>query len=210
MSSIGVGTYAEVFNETEAQVQTQTVTEQIGLYVRRDLTELIRKGNVDIAANLRLPRTQRPNHSELLVEWLCHDIEKLVRNRLILRVHFILCAEYPDARNQYRVGYHVRYVIASRQFDAHVILDEFNGRIRPPANIAQYRKFILMLDWDPQSHLRDRERVKPPEYIFHWVPPKDRLDLQHLVLYREGGLGADTLYVERAESGLPNDVPPSY
>ena len=209
-SSSGTETFATVAStqtSTFALTTTATRTQQAARYIADDLRGLVREAGINLAAALGIPPDESyVTDAEHLAELICNDIEQMLRDRLIIGVHFLLCEKQLDqTTNAFNIKYHVEYKINLPQRSViDEVLSGFKDRLLLPRTAAARTRFVLLIDWDPTVNREEIKLVERPRYFFDWRPPNDRYDASSLVHYRTGGL--DTIIV-RTEFAHPGNIP---
>ncbi len=184
----------------EAHAQTYTTTEQMALYLSKDLEKIVSNSTINLSRTLGIDDDQSSMNSTLLIQWICSDLERLLSRNLISHVLFLLCVSMPDISNSYKVEYRAEYEIRTTMSTAENRLYDVNGRIKLPQNANHWNKFFLLVKWADNPDPYELSRTKRPIYLFDWTPPKANFHQEYLVRYNEGGLSSDTVnYIRRTE-----------
>ncbi len=205
-SGTGTTTYQHVNAGTESGTvtQTMTITEQIARFFADDLLKIVRQANIDIARSLGANGEDYLTDPDQLIWLLCNDLEQMLADGLINRVHFMLCEEEPGGTGgAYRVGYHAEYQIMSTRVGGDML--EY-GQLRLPRDATLWQKFVLVIDWDPTAPVELRRQCVYPKYIFNWFSPSESFDTRYLVRFERGGLGTAVARIQYAQpDGLAHD-----
>lgn len=184
----------------EAQTQTYTTTEQMALYLSKDLEKIISLNSINLAKTLGIEDDQSSTNPVLLIQWLCSDLERLLSRNLISHVLFLLCVSNPDTSNSYKVEYKAQYEVRTTMTGIDNQLYDINGRIKLPQKAYQWDKFFLIVKWADHPDPYELGQTKRPTYLFDWTPPKANFKQEYLVRYNEGGLSSNSLeYIRRTE-----------
>lgn len=204
-------TYEEAYVESDATVQTYVATmpQQVARYLGDDLQDLIRTTGLSLADALDIPpgsRNRYVRNPEHLVDLLFNDITRMLNDRLVQRVHLLLCDPHLDENSgAYKVLYHARYDISIPQRSlAREELKEAGGRLNIGRLNPGNTRFALVIDWSPRASPAEIRNARRPHYNFDWAPLTDSFDQSGTVEYRRGGLGH---IVVRIESMRPRDIP---
>src|SRR6266700_2939342 len=94
----GTGTQANTFAYVQGQTQVKvktynyviTQSEAVADFLLEDLDLLVKERNIDLSTLLGIPSGRRSYTDQQLLQLLCADIGHMLRDSLIIRVHFLL------------------------------------------------------------------------------------------------------------------------
>lgn len=216
-SPAGSGVQSETYEVTEATVvaesrpetyaDLQTVTETLANYIGRDLRQLVNDAHISLATELDVP-PRISTENRVILELLCHDIERLLRLNLISEIYMGLADKKLNARGRYPLRYEARYEITrstwSGPSNSLASNTAWNSLVRAPTRTLNDAQFVFAVAWRPGVKAKQVENARPPEYFFQWLRQRRLFDGEGLVRYRFGGAAAGPIRIDRSEHAQPN------
>ena len=216
IEAVGVagGTFLETDNTIAPAPFISLKAPEVSRAVARDFVALVTGARLDVAQALAAPASEYVAEPSVFVELLLHDLDRLLRDGLILGVHLLLADPLADPSGQSEpLLYHARYLIAPPSVapgPAHNAPDDDDQeqpeqpRQLTPADAvalairaARGARFALLIDWNARIEPAQASQAQRPTYLFDWSP-LDRFGPHSLVRYYAGGLRTELVNVASA------------
>lgn len=191
--------------------QVITQTDQIASYFIKDLEKFVRYAHVDLIDALQVPPDYSQDVADIIV-LLYEDISHMLRDRLIVGIHLLLCENELDPNTgSYPLRYHVSYAINNPLAPAAGTPTPATGtppaapkgtELQIPPEIWRNTRFSLLVDWD-ENAIDKHFHVRRPNYCFDWIPEEMRFDAVNLVQWQDAGIVLGGAEVNRAETVSP-------
>ena len=206
------GTFLETDNTIAPTPFISLKAPEVSRAMARDFVALVVGSRLDVASALQAPASEYVAEPSVFVELLAHDLDRLLRDGLILGAHLLLADPQADPSGQSEpLLYHARYLIAPPSLSpepAHSPDDDEEPLAAPrqlaPADavalairMARGARFALLIDWNPRLEPAQASQAQRPTYLFDWSP-LDRFGPHALVRYYAGGLRTELVNVASA------------
>lgn len=197
--------------ETTTNTTILSATDQIAAYFAEDLAAFVTKTHLNLREALKAP-PQFGTDSNLFLQLICADINRLLSDQLILGIMLVLSDPVENDENRFTVQYRAVYQLKHSQTLRGEGDEGMRATVRtgdgvdPPRHVGNQARLHLLAHWSSASSSR-AELIKYPRYHFLWVPTSHaKFDDGDLApAYQDSGMSATEgeWMVNRIEQATP-------